>query len=118
MYADVEEMKHHRELLGQEFKEARAIERQPFEIVYSPGHGGHGRSYLSHGGYGEPRRRYTTNVWADFYRELDEGVSDIEDFILRYIRRLKAGGRDADWARRHILKKIKDYQEDTGYQYV
>lgn len=117
-YADLEEARQHRELLEKQFREERAIRHQPKEIVYGPWGSGFGRSYLSGGYFGEPRRRYTTNVWADFYRELDEGVPDIEDFINRYTARLKAGGRSAEWARSHVISKIKQHQEDSGNTYL
>lgn len=118
-YADVEEMRQHRELLEKQFSEERAIRGRPKEIVYGPWGSGFGRSYLTgHGQIGDPRRRYTTNMWADFYRELDEGVPDIEDFINRYVSRLKAGGRSTEWARRHVLSKIKQHQEDSGQTFL
>jgi hypothetical protein len=118
-YADSEELRHHRELQEKLFREQKAIRHMPKEIVYGPWGSGYGRSYLTgYGHYGDPRRRYTTNLWADFYRELDEGVPDIDDFIARYVARLKAGGRSAEWARSHVISRIKQHQEDSGYQYL
>ena len=114
-YADLEELRQHRELLEQQFREEKGVQRRMPEIVHAPSYRGAGHGRFAFGV--DPRKRYTTNIWGDFHRELDEGISDVDDFVERYTRRLMAVGRSPDYARRQVINRIKAYQEDTGYRY-